>query len=78
MDHLTSSMVDLETQGQVLAVSCRATVCRAQLRFKDLVEAARYADEAAAPGQRVWLTTTQAEGQFSVDVYAQRHTAGEP
>lgn len=77
-DELRASMSALAVRVQILDVSCRSTLCRAQLAFADAGEAGRYASDATDPARRRWFTTRATPDRFEVDVVLPREAAGAP
>lgn len=74
-EELRGSMSALAVRAEIVDVSCRSTLCRAQLAFADAGEAGRYAAEGTDPSRRRWFTTRTAADRFEVDVVLPRETA---
>ncbi|MEY4510280.1 MAG: hypothetical protein RLZZ450_2402 [Pseudomonadota bacterium] len=48
-NYVEQSLLDLESDGELLETACRDTLCRVQLRFESVHDAREFAEAASRP-----------------------------
>jgi hypothetical protein len=69
---LQTSFSDLHIQGNVADVSCRRTLCRAELEFDEASEAQRYSAETGPTDAHIWLNPGSGRPGMSVEVFVSK------
>jgi hypothetical protein len=74
-EYLTSTFSELQTDGRVLDVSCRTTVCRAVFEFASPSAASRFSEDIADPDFRKWISIRTLQPALEAEVFFGRDGA---